>query len=331
MRGNTADRAFLGLVAVAVTPYVALCLFGCGLLSYLAVRVATDGASALTADGDLRPAAAFFTVLAAGGALAARSLWRQARDTRRLTDHVRANAAPVTRIVEEASVRAGLAQRLDVVDSDESWSFTYGLMTPRVAVSTTLIASAGPEELDAVLQHERYHVRSRDPLKLVIARALGSAFFFLPALRHLRGRYVAGRELAADRSALRRTGRRPLAGALYRVVAGPAWPELSTAAAMGGDDLLDLRITQLESGREPGVESVPRAAVAVTGIGMALLLTALAATVLTLGGPGELRDLTDGTMSGRSGSMTSVGGAVCAVAWIAGAWALRRRWIQRHR
>jgi len=39
-----------------------------------------------------------------------------------------------------------------------------------------------PAELDAVLEHEHYHVRNRDPLKLVLARALPAAFFYLPVL-----------------------------------------------------------------------------------------------------------------------------------------------------
>ncbi|MBW3672283.1 MAG: hypothetical protein KY432_11505, partial [Acidobacteria bacterium] len=41
--------------------------------------------------------------------------------------------------------------------------------------------------------------------------------------------------------------------ALLKVVRGPAWPELSTAAAIGGDELLEVRIAQLESGREPRI------------------------------------------------------------------------------
>ena len=325
MRANTADRAFVGLVAVAAVPYIALCLFGCGLLSYLVVRVAADGPSALTADTDLRPAAAFFAVLSTGGGLAVRSVWRQRRATRRLVGHVRADALPTTTAVYEASEHCGLGRRVDLVESAERWSFTYGLVSPRVAVSTGLAESADPTELEAVLQHERYHVRSLDPLKLVVARALASAFFFLPALAHLRRRYVAGRELAADRSALRTAGRRPLASALYQVVAGPDWPEMSTAAAVGGDDLMDLRITQLETGAEPGLGGVPPSALAWTGIGLALLLTALITTVLALGGPAELMDMTGGgSMVGRSGAAAVLGGIACGATWMLGGWALHR-------
>jgi hypothetical protein len=57
--------------------------------------------------------------------------------------------------------------------------------------------------------------------------------------------------LAADRRAVRACGRDPLVGALLKVVRGPAWGELQAAAALGGSELLDLRVAQLESGSEP--------------------------------------------------------------------------------
>jgi len=114
---------------------------------------------------------------------------------------------------------------------------------------------------------ERYHVRNLDPLKVLLVRALPATFFFVPALAALRSRYVAGRELAADRRAVRACGHDPLVGALLKVVRGPAWGELQAAAAIGGSELLDLRIAQLESGSEPRLgaftarrRSLPRSA-----------------------------------------------------------------------
>ena len=331
MRLDTANRAFVTLVAIALTPFLLLGVFGCGLLSYLAYRVAADGPGVLTADADLRPAAAFFAVLSAGTVLAARSLWQQHRATRRLAEHVRANRLPATADIDAASQRAGLASAVDLVDSPEAWSFTYGLRAPRVAVSSQLAASISTDELDAVLAHERYHVRNRDPLKVVVARALPSAFFFLPALGHLRARYLVGRELAADRGALAATGRQPLAAALYRVVAGPGWPELATAAAIGGDDLLDVRLTQLETGEEPAMTTIPRPVLAATGLGLVLLAAALTTTVIGVGGPGELMDMDSGREMGVDiGGFAILGGLACGAAWLIGGALCYRRFARRH-
>lgn len=331
MRLDTANRAFLTLVAVALAPFLLLGVFGCGLLSYLAVRIAADGPGVLTADADLRPAAAFFAVVSAGTVLALRSLWQQHRATRRLAAHVRVNRLPATADVNAASQRAGLASVVDVVDSPEAWSFTYGLRAPRVAVSSHLAASASADELDAVLAHERYHVHNRDPLKVVVARALPSAFFFLPALGHLRTRYLAGRELAADRRAVAATGRRPLAAALYRVVAGPGWPEMATAAAIGGEDLLDVRLTQLETGEEPAMATIPRPVLAVTAIGLVLLAAALVTTVVGVGGPGELMDMDSGRGMGvEIVGFEILGGLACGAASIVGGALLYRRFAGPH-
>lgn len=329
MKVDTANRAFLALVAVALAPYLALGLFGCGLLSYLTYRVAADGPGVLTADADLRPAAVFFTVVSIGTILAVRSFWRQQLATRCLAEHVRVNRVPLTAAVAAAGERAGLVGRLDLVDSAEPWSFTYGLHHPRVALSAELATSVDGTELDAVLAHERYHVRNLDPLKVVVARALPAAFFFLPALGHLRVRYLAARELAADQRAVRATGPRPLAAALYRAVAGPAWPELTTAAAIGGDDLLDIRLTQLETGEEPALGRVPRPALGITIVGLGLLLAALVTTVIAAGGPGALMEMNGDGMGGGSSALSALGALACGVGWLVGGVALWRRFGPR--
>src|SRR6266545_5519033 len=143
--------------------------------------------------------------------------------TRRLSEHVERH-----RVVAPPAAPDGV----EVIDHDEPFAFTFGLGRPRVAVSRGLIEQLSSEELDAVVVHERYHVGARDPLKLLVARAAARTCFFLPAIGHLVARYLAGRELAADRHSLRGSGRPALAGALFKVVGGPDWDELDAAAAM---------------------------------------------------------------------------------------------------
>src|SRR5205807_10128734 len=103
-------------------------------------------------------------------------------------------------------------------------------------------------------------VANFDPAKVFLTRVLPLAFWYLPVLADLHERYLSGRELAADRRALERFGRRPLANALLKVVASPPWADLGTAAAIGGDEALEARVTQLEDGTEPppGPLSRPR-------------------------------------------------------------------------
>lgn len=288
-RLDAANRNFLVFTGVVVAPYVLLALVGCGLLSILVIRAGDHGLGALTAGrGDLRPAALTLLLVGVATALAVWSFRHQMRATRSLAARVRAQALPVPDDLSAAASRIGLAGRIDVLDDDEPFSFAYGLLRPRIVVSRGLLASAQPEELLAVLEHERYHVRQHDPLKVVVARAASSAYFFLPALRGLRGRYAATSELAADRRAIREHGRGALAGALYKVVRGPAWDELSTAAAIGGPELLEVRVSQIESGREPAVAPVSRTQGVLTVAAIAAIAASVAFTVVTLGGPGAI-------------------------------------------
>mgnify|MGYP000518812086 CR=1 FL=1 len=266
-----------------------LAVAGCGLFTIAAARVAEHGLTGLTAgQGDLRPALGVVGLLIVTTALALRSLRDQARATRRLTAQVRAITAPSPPALDEAVASTRLTGRVDLVRADEPFSFAYGLWRPRVAVSSGLLEGAGPEELLAVLVHERYHVRHHDPAKVVAARAASDAYFFLPALHGLRRRYATASELAADRRAIAAHGRGALAGALFRTVRGPAWDELTTAAAIGGPELLDVRVQQLESGADGPAPPVSRRQVVLTAAALAVIAITLVFTVVSLGGPAAM-------------------------------------------
>jgi Zn-dependent protease with chaperone function len=311
---NSADRSFFALVATALVPYVLLGVFGCGLLSVAAHRLATDGLAGLSDDNqDLRPGVVFFAVVTGGTLAAVVSVRRQVRATRTLAEALRAQTVPAPQAVIEAAGRSGLEGRVEVIDDPEPFSFTYGLVSTGVALSRGLIESLGPEQLDAVLAHERYHVRNADTLKMIVARAAPAAFFFLPALGYLRTRYLAGRELAADRHATRTNGPRPLAGALYRVLDQPAWSSFGAAAALGGGEFLDLRIRQLETGREPPLSQVPHWALALT---VAALTALSAAFLLTVVRTGAAMPMTNGRGSVGGTGLAVLGTLACSTAWI---------------
>jgi Zn-dependent protease with chaperone function len=310
---DSANRSFVALVAIALVPYALLGLFGCGLLSLAGYRLATDGLAGLNRDGqDLRPGVVFFAVVTAGTVAAAVSIRRQVRATRSLAAHLQECTMPAPGTVAKAAEDSGLSRHVDVIDDPEPWSFTYGVISARVAVSRGLVEALDTEQLVAVLQHERYHVRNRDTLKMVVARAAPVAFFFLPALANLRTRYLAGRELAADRAALGAVGTRPLAGALFQVLEGTAPDGFGAAAALGGAEFLDLRVTQLETGDEPSLAQIPRWRVAVTVAGLAVLSAAFLLTATRTNGSMTMM----GDADRPGGTAVSVLGAVaCMAAW----------------
>jgi len=207
-----------------------------------------------------------------------------------------------------------------VVDSPERFSFAFGALTPRVAVSRGLVEAVSTEELLAVLEHERYHVRNVDPLKVVCARAVGDALFYLPALRDLGARYLTGRELAADQRAVAASGVQPLAGALLKVVRAPAhWDEVEAAAALGGNEVLDLRLAQLEAGREPAIGRLSPRSLALSVVAITLVIAAVAMSIGALGGRDALAAAMPGMPLTFPGVLLMV---ACALPWAVGIWGL---------
>jgi Zn-dependent protease with chaperone function len=326
VRLNTGNRNFVGLLGASLVGFWLACGAGvCVLLSLLAYRVADDGLGVLTSgERDLRPALLFLALIGTGAVLGIASLWRQAVSSSRLARRVRQLELPLSPALADAAKRARLAGRLTLVDSDESFSFAHGVLTPRVVISRGLVEIASPLELDAVLEHERYHVRNLDPLKVVVARAMPSTFFYLPVLANLRARYIAGRELAADRRAVEACGRKPLAGALFKVIQGPRWPELQAAAAIGGPELLDVRVAQLERGREPPIGGISGPGILLSLLAVGVLAGAFFVSVAEFGGPSAVADATGASLR----PLDVLLGTLCAVPWIVGGF-LAYRWLSR--
>jgi BlaR1 peptidase M56 len=109
-----------------------------------------------------------------------------------------------------------LVQDALVIEDEHPQAFCAGLIRPRVYISSGALAMLDDCGLDAVLAHERYHARRRDPLRLCTARVLARALFFLPGLAKLVERQQALAELSADESAVnaRPSNRAGLASAM---------------------------------------------------------------------------------------------------------------------
>jgi Zn-dependent protease with chaperone function len=105
-------------------------------------------------------------------------------------------------------------QRLCVIEDDHAQAFCLGYFRPRIFVSTGALEKLSAEELRAVVAHEAHHAGRRDPLRLLVGRAVAEALFFLRPLRSIVKRYAELAELAADEAAVRDTGTQPLASAL---------------------------------------------------------------------------------------------------------------------
>ena len=167
--------------------------------------------------------------------------------TRRFTARLlRSQQEPPPLRIRELTARLGVQGRTHVVESEQPLAFCAGVMRPRIFLSTGLLSRLSADELEAVLRHEAWHARRRDPLLGALGVAARRALFFLPDSGELFRRVLATRELEADDAAVLAMGTPyPLASALHKAL---RWSAASAPTMPGGFSSLDARIDHLLAG-----------------------------------------------------------------------------------
>ena len=169
---------------------------------------------------------------------------RQARQTRRLVRIMLSfPRRPLSSEVRAIVHRLGIVDRIDIIEFPAPKAFCYGFLRPRICVTASLVETLTASELEAVLRHERHHLRQHDPLRSLLWTTLTGALWWL---EHHAEHARLLRELAADRAVLREQGRIPLASALLKILSSPhaEQPSLGKVAISGLSET-DARIQQL--------------------------------------------------------------------------------------
>lgn len=121
------------------------------------------------------------------------------------------------------SGRADPATGAVIIDDDKPGAYCLPAgRRPLIVVSAGAVARLTPPQLQAVLAHERAHLRGRHHLLLTAAAALGRAFPFVPLLGDAAADLSVLAEMAADDAAVRRHSRVDLAGALVALAGAEA-------------------------------------------------------------------------------------------------------------
>ena len=118
-----------------------------------------------------------------------------------------------------------------VLDHDTPAAYCMPCGRYRLVVSAGALAALGTEQLQAVLAHERAHLRYRHHLMLAVAAALARAFPRVPLFAQAEPELGVLAEMAADDAAARRHGRDHLARALVILARAGTRP---AALAAGG-------------------------------------------------------------------------------------------------
>lgn len=177
-----------------------------------------------------------------------------------------------------------------VVPVSVPFAFSIGILSRRIVASSGLLESFDPPMRQAVLAHERAHVRGWHSALLTAGRIVARAFPFLPPVRRSAESLVLGLEMSADEAAVRRVGD-PLivASALLRlteVSAGRLDASLQAASLGIGD-----RVARLLGGEaiDPSSRRRTSATVALSAVLLLTLVLALPASARTLTGAQEAR------------------------------------------
>ncbi|GAB2625324.1 M56 family metallopeptidase [Streptomyces capparidis] len=109
--------------------------------------------------------------------------------------------------------------RVTVLEHDLPAAYCLPGLRPRVVVSEGALRLLSPEQLDAVLEHERSHITGRHHLAMAAVEAFATVFRGLPLARHARQQTAVLLEMIADDRALRRQPREVLATAMYEMAA----------------------------------------------------------------------------------------------------------------
>ena len=257
---NRADRVFtimLGLALASSTILLALLLTLAPRVEQLAARGAEDTADIVVA--------LVLLLAVCGISLGLITLFRQLAATAVLIRRLVAQKVALPLSVVAAARGLDLDGRIDVVADQRPFSFCYWFLRPRICLSTALVERLEPDELRAVLHHERYHLRQRDPLRQIVARYFAAGLYVVPVVDELLSFHTLQKEIEADQEAVRASGDvRSLASALYKLLPDADDVSLGLLVPVSSLSVTEARIDQLVAGR-PVSLALSRLSVALSG------------------------------------------------------------------
>ncbi len=189
----------------------------------------------------------------------------------------------IPKAIKRISNELKLEERVDIIRDGNQFSFCYGMIRPRICLSTGLIKKLTQSQIKAVLLHESYHLKSHDPLKILIGQAASHMFFFIPILKDIHKFYALSKEIAADEVVIKKGQRASLLSALSKLVSLNN-PKLSGVAALASIDDLEKRIKVLTGAQDKILFRPSMLSVSLSIVVLFFSFIALSAPVHAMGG-----------------------------------------------
>ena len=111
-----------------------------------------------------------------------------------------------------------LASSVILIRDKRPLAFCFGFINPKIFITTKMISISSCKELQAILEHEKYHVKSKDNLVMFAIQVSKNLFPFIPLFGEFIQNYRVEREIAADRAAIESVGKRHLISSLRKLL-----------------------------------------------------------------------------------------------------------------
>lgn len=134
--------------------------------------------------------------------------------------------------------------KINIVKDNNKFSFCYGLIKPKICLSTGLLKNLTENELKAILLHESYHLKNHDPLKILLGKTSAIMFFFIPVFADIQKYYTFSKEIAADEVVIKNGNKHSLISVLSKLMISSS-PKLAGVAALANINDLEKRILYL--------------------------------------------------------------------------------------
>lgn len=98
-------------------------------------------------------------------------------------------------VLEKAELEG---DRVVVIRKQSNHAFSYGIRSPKIVLSEGVIKKLSSKQLEAVVLHELYHLKSKHSLLLILSEIISSTLFFLPLVKEINKKMRVVFEKQAD-------------------------------------------------------------------------------------------------------------------------------------
>lgn len=168
-------------------------------------------------------------------------LWK----TQKLVKGLLVKRVRTSKKINNIIIPLGLDDKVHLIKDENLFSFCFGILSPHIIITTSLVNGLNNKELQAVFLHEQAHLQGHDPLKTLLGKTIASMFFFLPIFSELNNTMNTDNEILADKFVMNvQQDALYLRNALKKILMGSEM-RFASVPAVGNVDYLEIRIRQL--------------------------------------------------------------------------------------